>query len=41
MLVRLSNVRRPELKSLLEQSWRQVAPKRLVASHARKARSRQ
>jgi len=27
VLVRLSKVRRPESKALLEQSWRQVAPK--------------
>ena len=32
MCVRLSTVRRPELKDLLEKSWRQIAPKRLVAS---------
>ena len=32
MCVRLAAVRRAELKSLLEQSWRQVAPKRLVAA---------
>jgi hypothetical protein len=38
MLVRLSTVRRAELKALLEHSWRQVAPKRLVASRARKER---
>jgi hypothetical protein len=25
-------VRREELKALLEESWRQIAPKRLVAS---------
>jgi hypothetical protein len=38
MLVRLSTVRRPELKALLEQSWRQIAPKRLAASRDRKGR---
>jgi hypothetical protein len=32
MCVRLAAVRRAELESLLEQSWRQVAPKRLVAA---------
>jgi hypothetical protein len=32
ILVRLATVRRPELKALLEEAWRQVAPKRLVAS---------
>lgn len=35
MCVHLSTVRRPELKALLEQSWRCVAPKRLEASRAR------
>jgi hypothetical protein len=34
MCVRLSTVRRQELKALLEQSWRCVAPKRLAASRA-------
>jgi hypothetical protein len=34
--VRLSTVRRPELKALLEQSWRCVAPKRLASSRASK-----
>ncbi len=38
MCVRLSTVRRPELKALLEQSWRYVAPKRLAASRVRQAR---
>jgi hypothetical protein len=38
MLVRLATVRRPELKALLEQSWRQVAPKRLAASSILKER---
>ena len=33
--VRLSTVRRPELKALLEQSWRCVAPKRLADSVTR------
>jgi len=32
MCVRLATVRPPELKALLEQSWRQVAPKALVRS---------
>jgi hypothetical protein len=36
MCVRLSTVRQPELKALLEQSWRCVAPKRLAASRASK-----
>ncbi len=31
MCVRLSAVRRPELQALLAESWRQLAPKRLVA----------
>ena len=30
MIVRLATVRRSELKALLEQSWSQVAPKRLA-----------
>ena len=30
MCVRLSTVQRSELKALLEQSWRQIAPKRLL-----------
>ena len=34
MCVRLSTVRRAELKALLEESWRLVAPKRLAASPA-------
>ena len=38
MCVRLSTVRQPELKSLLEESWRYVAPKRLAA--ARSSRSK-
>ena len=38
MCVRLSTVRRSELKSVLEQSWRCVAPKRLAASRATPAR---
>ena len=29
MCVRLSTVRRPELKALLEEAWSQIAPKRL------------
>lgn len=32
MCVRLAIVRREELKALLEESWRQIAPKRLVPS---------
>jgi hypothetical protein len=40
MIVRLATVRRPELKALLEQSWRQVAPKRLAASRTLKERKR-
>jgi hypothetical protein len=32
MCVRLAAVRRPELKAVLEQAWRQIAPKKLVAS---------
>ena len=40
MIVRLATVRRPELKALLEQSWRQVAPKRLAASRTLKERER-
>ena len=32
MCVWLATVRREELKALLEESWRQIAPKRLVAS---------
>lgn len=36
MIVRLATVGRPELKALLEQSWRQIAPKKLVASSAPK-----
>ena len=35
MCVRLSTVRRPELKAVLEQSWRCVAPKRLADSVSR------
>ena len=35
MCVRLSTVRRPELKALLDQSWRCVAPKRLADSVTR------
>jgi hypothetical protein len=35
VLVRLSRVRRHELKVFLEQSWKQIAPKRLVASRSR------
>jgi hypothetical protein len=35
MCVRLSTVRQPELKALLKESWRLVAPKRL-ASRGRK-----
>jgi hypothetical protein len=31
LLVRLSTVRLPELRELLEQSWRRSAPRRLVA----------
>jgi hypothetical protein len=38
ILVRLSTVRREELKALLEQAWRQVAPKRLVAGRDPRAR---
>jgi hypothetical protein len=38
MCVRLATVQRPELKALLEQSWRQVAPKKLFASSAPKER---
>ena len=33
VLVRLDAVRESELQSLLEESWRQVAPKRLIAAH--------
>jgi hypothetical protein len=40
MIVRLATVRRSELKALLEESWRQVAPKRLAASGTGKARER-
>jgi hypothetical protein len=40
MCVRLATVRRPELKALLEQSWRQVVPKRLAASRTLKERER-
>lgn len=40
MIVRLATVRRPELKALLEQSWRQIAPKRLAASRPGKERER-
>jgi len=40
MIVRLATVRRPELKALLEQSWRQVAPKGLAASRILKERER-
>jgi len=36
MCVRLSTVRRPELKALLEQSWRCVAPRRLAAPRVSK-----
>ena len=32
MLVRLPRVRAAQLRELLEQAWRQVAPKRLLAS---------
>lgn len=38
ILVRLSTVRRQELKALLEQAWRQIAPKRLVAGRDADAR---
>ena len=34
MLVRLSRVTAAELRDLLEQAWRRVASKRLVARHA-------
>jgi hypothetical protein len=34
--VRLSTVQRPELKALLEESWRYIAPKRLAASRSQK-----
>ena len=40
MCVRLATVRRPELKALLEQSWREVAPKRVAASRTLKERER-
>ena len=33
MLVRLSTVRLAELRALLEDSWRRVAPKRLITAH--------
>jgi hypothetical protein len=36
MIVRLATVGRAELKALLKQSWRQIAPKKLVASSAPK-----
>jgi hypothetical protein len=36
MCVRLSTVRQPELKALLEESWRYVAPKRLAAARSQK-----
>lgn len=36
MCVRLSTVRQPELKALLEESWRYIAPKRLAAERGRK-----
>jgi hypothetical protein len=38
MIVRLATVRRPELKALLEQSWRQIAPKKLAAGGAPEGR---
>ena len=42
MCVRLSTVRQPELKALLEQSWREIAPKRLAAARlSRRNLSRQ
>lgn len=36
MCVRLAAVRRGELQALLEQSWRQVAPKRLAVAQSPK-----
>ena len=33
MLVRLSSVHRDDLRDLLEESWRRVAPRRLIASY--------
>ncbi len=41
MCVRLAAVRRPELKAVLEQAWRQIAPKKLVASSAPGQRRRE
>jgi hypothetical protein len=38
MCVHLSTVRKAELKSLLEHSWRQLAPARLVAAKRREKR---
>lgn len=37
VLVRLAKVRREQLLDLLEETWRQVAPKRLVQGYERKA----
>lgn len=34
ILVRLSNVDRAQLQELLEQSWRRLAPKKLLDQHA-------
>jgi hypothetical protein len=36
VLVRLANVRREQLRDLLVETWRQVAPKRLVQGYERK-----
>jgi hypothetical protein len=33
MLVRLSAIRREDLRDLLEESWRRRAPQRLIAAH--------
>jgi hypothetical protein len=39
VLVRLAKVRRADLRDLIEDSWRQLAPKRLVAAYdARQAK---
>jgi hypothetical protein len=40
ILVRLRRVRRPQLRELLEQAWRLVAPKRFIAEFDARTRQR-